>query len=89
MNLMIAILAGVGIGLTFFGGLWVSIRCAVQSPRRCAMIAISGILRWILAGVAFFVISRAGTTAVLAAFCGFWLVRSIMILGMGEVLRAR
>jgi F1F0 ATPase subunit 2 len=89
MNLMMAVLAGAGIGLAFFGGLWVSIRCAVQTPRRRGMIAVSGGLRWILAGVAFFVISRAGTAAVLAAFGGFWLTRSIMILGMGEVLRGR
>jgi F1F0 ATPase subunit 2 len=89
MTLLIAALAGAGIGLAFFGGLWVSIRCAVQSPRRRAMIAVSGTLRWILAGLAFFIVSRGGAVAVLAALGGFWLTRSILILGLGEVLRGR
>lgn len=89
MNLLIAGLAGAGIGLAFFGALWVSVHCTAQSPRRRSMILVAGALRWILAGVAFFVISRAGTVAVLAALGGFWLSRSVMILGMGEVLRGR
>jgi F1F0 ATPase subunit 2 len=89
MNLLIAMLAGAGIGLAFFGGLWVSIRCAAQSPCRRGMIAASGALRWISAGIAFFVISRAGTAAVLAALGGFWLTRSILLLRLGEVLRGR
>lgn len=89
MNLLIAVLAGVAVGIAFFGLLWVSIRCAVQSPRRRGLIAVAGALRWILAGVAFFVISRAGAAAVLAALGGFWLMRSILILMSGEVLHGR
>lgn len=89
MNLIIALLAGVAIGIAFFGGLWVSVRCAVYSPRRRGMIAACGALRWLLVGVAFFLLSRAGAAAVLAAFGGFWLTRSLLILRMGEVLRGR
>jgi F1F0 ATPase subunit 2 len=89
MNHLIALLAGVAIGLAFFGGLWVSVRCAVQYSRHRGMIAACGALRWLLAGVSFFLISRAGAGAVLAAFGGFWLTRSMLILRMGQVLRGR
>lgn len=89
MNLSIALLAGVAIGLAFFGGLWVSVRCAVQMSRRRGMIVVCAALRWLLAGVSFFLISRAGAAALLAAFGGFWLTRSLLILRMGEVLRGR
>ena len=89
MNLLIAVLAGVAIGFAFFGGLWVSVRCAVHCARHRGMIAAGGALRWILAGLAFYIISRAGTPAVLAALGGFWLTRSLLILSLGEVLRGR
>jgi hypothetical protein len=88
MNLIIAALAGAGIGFAFFGGLWVSIRCTVRRPRRRGMIAVCGALRWVLAVLAFFIVSRAGGASVVAAFGGFWLTRSIMILGLSEVLHA-
>jgi hypothetical protein len=89
MNLMIAATAGAGIGLAFFGGLWVSIRCAALNPGRRGMIVVSGVVRWMLAGFAFFIVSRAGAAAALAVLGGFWLVRSILILALGDVLRAR
>jgi len=89
MNLMIAATAGAGIGLAFFGGLWVSIRCTAPHRRRSGMIVVSGVVRWMLAGFSFFIVSRAGAAAALAALGGFWFVRSILILALGEVLRAR
>lgn len=89
MNLTIALLAGVGIGLAFWGGLWVSIRCGLKSSRRPGLILACGAIRWSLAGLTFFLVSRAGTAAVLAAFGGFWLTRSLLILKVAGVLRAR
>jgi hypothetical protein len=89
MTLLIAALAGAGIGLAFFGGLWVSIRRAAPRHAARGTIVVIGIVRWMVAGFAFYFVSRAGAGAALAAFGGFWLVRSILILMLGEVLRAK
>ncbi len=79
--LLLAGLAGAGLGLLFFGGLWYTIRQLPQSRRPALLLISSFLIRlsltllgfsWILGGAA------AAIDRLLVAFIGFLLVRLLL-----------
>jgi len=88
MNALAALMTGFGIGLASVGGLWLTIRRAVGSPRIQAALAFSQVLRLSLAGAGFYAVSREGPGYLLPALAGFWIARRILINRWGGVSRA-
>lgn len=79
--LLLAGIAGAGLGLLFFGGLWYTIRQLPQSRRPALLLISSFLIRlsltllgfyWILGGAA------AAIDRLLVAFIGFLLVRLLL-----------
>jgi F1F0 ATPase subunit 2 len=85
MNTLAALMTGFGIGLAFVGGLWVTVRCAVGSPRIHVTLAFSQALRMLLAAMGFYAVSREGSGFLLPALAGFWIARRILICRIGGV----
>ncbi len=77
--LPLAALAGVALGLFFFGGLWWTLRRAVDSTRPAAWVGGSLLLR--MAGTAGgFVLAAGGDwQRLLACLLGFWVARWLVL----------
>ena len=88
MNVLGALTTGFGIGLASVGGLWLTIRCAVGSPRIHAALALSQVLRLSLAAAGFYAVSREEPGFLLPALAGFWIARRTLIFRWGAINRA-
>jgi F1F0 ATPase subunit 2 len=75
--------AGVGLGLLYFGGLWLSVRLLLRQPKRTAWLAASHAARFATLGLGFAVLSRGGAGPVLAALLGLWLARTLLVCRLG------
>jgi F1F0 ATPase subunit 2 len=80
---------GIGLGLVFFQGLWLTVRQLVRRPRRRAWGGVSRLARLILAGLVLAALSREGAGPLLAALLGFWLARGLLLRQLGGVSRGR
>jgi F1F0 ATPase subunit 2 len=89
MTWMVAAGAGAGLGLAYFGGLWLTVRRVVS--RRCgaAWIPLSSATRLLLLGLGFLFLSRQGAGAVLAALGGLWLSRAWLLRHVGGLRYGR
>jgi len=88
MNALGAVAAGIAIGLSSMGGLWLTVRYAVRSPRCRAVLAISHVLRMSIAAAGFYAVSREGPGFLLPALAGFLISRQLLIFGSGAVKHA-
>jgi F1F0 ATPase subunit 2 len=73
--ILLALVAGVGLGTLFFGGLWWTVNRLVRAPRPGRLLAASLLLRMALALGGFFLSARAGGRPLLACLLGFMLAR--------------
>lgn len=72
MNRVVAATTGFGLGLAYFGGLWLSIRSLKYRWRSPARFAVGRGGRVALAGLVFFALLKTGgVVAVLAGLAGF------------------
>lgn len=67
--------AGVGLGATYFAGLWLTVRRLAESPRPTALVLGSLAARLALAGAVFYWAATRGALPALAALGGFLVVR--------------
>ena len=76
--LVLALLAGVLLGMFFFGGLWWTIRRGVSSKQPAALFFFSLLLRTGIALAGFYVVARGDWRRVLACLVGFMLARILV-----------
>jgi F1F0 ATPase subunit 2 len=81
---ILALFAGVLLGVFFFGGLWWTIRKGISSPRPVIWFFGSLLLRTVVALAGFFFVSQGDWRKLLVCLAGFFLVRvPMMRLGRG------
>jgi F1F0 ATPase subunit 2 len=85
MNWIFALSAGAGLGLAYFGGLWLTVIGVVRQPSGAVLVPVSGAARFILLGLGLAILSRQGTGSILAALGGLWLSRWYMLRTIGGV----
>jgi F1F0 ATPase subunit 2 len=73
-----ALMTGAGLGLAYFGGLWLTVRY-LSRGRRGVLLAASRCLRLGLVGLTFYGLSRDGVGMVLSGLAGLWLARWCLI----------
>lgn len=83
MNAVLALAAGVAIALAFFGGLHLTVRCAVGRPWGRAILAFGSAVRLCLAAAGFYAVTRGSPALAVPALAGFWAARQALIVGWG------
>src|SRR5208283_1682674 len=76
--LVLPLLAGVLLGMFFFGGLWWTIRRGVPSKQPAALFFFSLLLRTSVALAGFYFVARGDWRRVLACLVGFMLARILL-----------
>ncbi|MEO6407546.1 MAG: ATP synthase subunit I [Burkholderiaceae bacterium] len=84
LALPVATLAGVLLGLFFFGGLWWTVRRAMDSPRPALWIGGSLLLRMACTAGGFVVVSAGNWQRMLACLLGFWAARWLVVRISGD-----
>ncbi len=85
MNWIVAVSTGAGLGLAYFGGLWLTVIGVVRQPSRAVWVPVSGAARLILLGLGLAILSRRGAGSVLAALGGLWLSRWYLMQRLGGI----
>jgi F1F0 ATPase subunit 2 len=85
MNWIVAVSAGAGLGLVYFGGLWMTVIGVVRRPSRAAWVPVSGLARLILLGLGLSILSRQGAGSILAALGGLWWSRWYLVRRLGGI----
>ena len=85
MNWAVAAGAGAGLGLAYFGALWLTVVGVVRRPSRAAWVPVGGAARLALLGLALAALSRQGAGCVVAALAGLWLSRWYLVRRLGGV----
>jgi F1F0 ATPase subunit 2 len=76
--LVLPLLAGVLLGMFFFGGLWWTIRRGVSSKQPAALFFFSVLLRTGIALAGFYIVARGDWRRVLSCLLGFILARILV-----------
>ncbi len=79
MNWIVALTAGAGLGVAYFGGLWFTVTSVLRQPSRAVLVPVSGIARLVLLAVGLAIVARQGARSMLAALGGLWLSRWYML----------
>jgi hypothetical protein len=74
-----AVGAGAGLGLAYFGALWLTVRGVVSRPSRSALVPLGGAIRLVLLAWGLTMVVREGSGALLGALGGLWLSRWFLI----------
>jgi len=85
MSWLAAMGAGVGLGLAYFGGLWLTVVIVVCRSSRPAWVPISGVVRLALLWVGLAAVSRHDAGNVVAALGGLWLSRWYLVQRLGSI----
>lgn len=79
-RLILCAVAGAGIGLLFFGGLWLTLQRLPQSKSPMLWVAPSFLLRVGLSVLGFYLMGRGGEwTSICAGMVGFIGVRTVLV----------
>jgi len=78
LNLILALVAGILLGLIFFGGLWLTIQKGLYSKRPVLWFAGSLLLRTVIALTGFYFIGRSGWQRLLVCLLGFVIARLVV-----------
>jgi F1F0 ATPase subunit 2 len=90
MNWAAAAGTGFGLGLAYFGGLWLGVRGLRPGPRSAARLALGRATRLALAGVVFYaLLNDGGPVAVLAGLAGLLAARRSVIRAIGGTANGR
>jgi F1F0 ATPase subunit 2 len=80
VNLILALLTGVLLGLIFFGGLWWTVKKGVSSSHPALWFFSSFMLRTGIVVVGFYLIGRGHWERMIVCFLGFIIARGIVTL---------
>ncbi len=78
MALVLALVAGLGLGAIFFGGLWWTVRKGVSSTRPALWFVGSLLLRTSIALTGFYLVGRGHWEWLLACLLGFVIARVVV-----------
>jgi F1F0 ATPase subunit 2 len=78
-----AVGVGAGLGLAYFGSLWLTVRGVVNQPSRSALVPYGGAIRLVLLGAGLTMLSRNGAGALVGALGGLWLSRWFLLRRLG------
>lgn len=79
LQLGVLVLAGAGIGLVFFSGLWFTVQGIVRKKQAGLILALSFTLRMGLVGISFYLLMGHDWQRLVALAMGFTLARVVMI----------
>lgn len=74
---------GAGLGLAYFGGLWLTVRGVARRPRRAGWVPVFNLARLALLGAGLALLGRRGADSLLAAMGGLLLSRWFLIRELG------
>ncbi len=84
MTHALALTTGAGLGLTFFGGLWLTVRAFfLRKAQSRFLLGVSQLLRFVLVGLTLYGLSREGSDMLLAGLGGMWLARCWVLREVG------
>lgn len=83
LGVVIALLGGMGIGVVFFGGLWITIRRVKTMQRPGTVLFVSSFVRIVFALGGLYVLAWGRWERLLIAVIGFVLARLIVIRSFG------
>ena len=78
ITIVLAWLAGVGLGAIFFGGLWWTVRKGASSPRPAFWFLVSALLRTGIALTGFYLVAGPDWQRLLACLLGFVMARLVV-----------
>jgi len=78
-SMVLATLAGVALGLLFFGGLWWTVRRAAGSPRPALWFGPSLLIRIAVAGAGFYLVNDGTWQRLAACLAGFVIARMTVL----------
>lgn len=79
MTLLPALVAGLGLGLIFFGGLWLTVRQLADAQHPWLLFAVSFVLRLALVIAGMYLVMDGSWQRMLACLAGFIIVRQIIL----------
>lgn len=77
--LVLAVAAGAGLGLFYFGGLWLTVRRFASSRRPVLLFGASFLVRTALTVLGFYFVMDASLARVLACLLGFIIARQVLV----------
>jgi F1F0 ATPase subunit 2 len=75
MSRIDALIAGAGLGIVFYGGLWLTVRHLLRRPRGPVWLWLSNGIRLAVVGLSFYGIGREGPDKLVLGLGGLWLAR--------------
>jgi F1F0 ATPase subunit 2 len=81
--------AGLGIGLFYFGGLWLTTRHLVRASRPALLIATSFLGRLAISLVAFYMVADGQWERLLVSIAGFFIARFFLMRYFGKLKRQK
>ncbi len=79
VSLLLAFALGIAVGLVYFGGLWWTVRCALDVRRRASWMLASFLVRVAIALAGFYLVIGTNGLRLVAAMLGFLLVRMVLV----------
>jgi F1F0 ATPase subunit 2 len=89
MSWIMALGVGAGLGLAYFGGLWLTVCQVASQPSSAGWIPLGALARLCLLGLGLAGLSRHGAGSLLAALGGIWLSRWFLLRRLGGVRHGR
>ena len=84
LQLLLAVVTGVAVGLFYFGGLWFTIKRAASSQRPHLLMLGSLVLRALIAAGVIFLVGRAHWQMLVAVMACFLITRSVLVRRIGN-----
>ena len=78
IHLLPALFAGIGLGVLFFGGLWLTIRMGLQSKNSGLIFTMSFIVRMTVILMGFYYVGASDWQKMLACLAGFLIARLVI-----------
>lgn len=79
LPLLLALVVGLGLGLMYFGGLWLTVRQLGRVRAPTLLFGVSFVLRTVLAVAGMYLVMDGSWQRMLACLAGFIIVRQVMV----------
>ncbi len=79
IKLLLALMAGLILGVVFFGGLWLTVKNGMQSKRSTLIFAASFLVRMAIVLVSFYYLVLSGWKNAVACMIGFLIARFVVV----------
>lgn len=77
--IVIALISGLGLGVLFFGGLWLTVRKTLGAKYVALWLIASSILRTLVVLIGFYIVAQGRLPQLLSCFAGFIAARFIVL----------